>query len=91
VKTFISVAKTAEEKRVLSRLKGRSNDTTSSAPSLPTCNGNNNNRLLKRTLQPVGHCDHCKREHLGPNDLCWKAHPELVLDDVKKKRAETAA
>jgi hypothetical protein len=91
VKTFISVAKTAEEKRVLSRLKGRSNDTTSSAPSLPTRNGNNNNRPLKRTPQPVGHCDHCKREHPGPNDLCWKAHPELVPDDVKKKRAETAA
>ncbi|EAT80979.2 hypothetical protein SNOG_11271 [Parastagonospora nodorum SN15] len=90
-KTFISVAKSAEEKRVLSRLKSRSNnDATPSAPSLPTRNRNNNNHP-KRTPQPVGHCDHCKKEHPGPNDLCWKAHPELVPDDVKKKRAETAA
>jgi hypothetical protein len=70
VKTFISVAKTAEEKRVLSRLKGCSNDTTSSAPSLTTRNSKNNNRPLKRTLQLVGQCDHCKKEHLGPNNLC---------------------
>jgi hypothetical protein len=89
VKTFISVAKSAEEKRVLSRLKGRgNNDATPSALSLLT---SNNNKRPKRTHQPVGHCDHCKKKHLGPNDLCWIAHPELVLDDVKKKRAETAA
>jgi hypothetical protein len=89
VKTFISVAKTAEENRVLTRLKGRGNstDTTPSALSLLT---RNNNRPPKRTPQPIGRCDHCRREHLGPN-LCWKAYPELIPDDVKKKRAETAA
>jgi len=88
VKTFISVTKTAEEKRVLSRLKGRSNDNTPSAPCLPT---RNNNRPPKRTPQPIGHCDHCRREHPGPNDLCWKARPELIPDDAKKKRADTTA
>ncbi|KAI1509284.1 Reverse transcriptase domain protein [Pyrenophora tritici-repentis] len=93
VKTFLSVSKQAEEKRVLTRLNGRGNgnnsnqNSTSTPSSLPT----RNNNQQKRTPQPVGMCDHCKREHPGPNELCWKLHPSLTPDNVKKRTADNAA
>ncbi|KAI0603704.1 hypothetical protein TUN205_12073, partial [Pyrenophora tritici-repentis] len=49
-------------------------NSTPTPSSLPT----RNNNQQKRTPQPVGMCDHCKREHPGPNELCWKLHPSLT-------------
>ncbi|KAG9382449.1 rve domain containing protein [Pyrenophora tritici-repentis] len=76
VKTFLSVSKQAEEKRVLTRLNGRGNgnnsnqNSTSTPSSLPTRNNNQQKR---------------------PNELCWKLHPSLTPDNVKKRTADNAA
>ncbi|KAG9386116.1 hypothetical protein A1F94_002866 [Pyrenophora tritici-repentis] len=93
VKTFLSVSKQAEEKRVLTRLNGRGNGNNSNQNSTPTPSSlpTRNNNQQKRTPQPVGMCDHCKREHPGPNELCWKLHPSLTPDNVKKRTADNAA
>jgi hypothetical protein len=32
-------------------------------------------------------CNYCNREHTGLNKLCWIAHPELMPDSERRKRA----
>ena len=92
VKAFLTVAKQAEEKRVLTRLS-KNGKKPATTPTLATSSapGRNNNGQPKRVPTTVGMCNHCQREHAGPNEKCWKAHPELTPDSIKKRNQETAA
>ncbi|KAI1527942.1 hypothetical protein PtrSN001A_009204 [Pyrenophora tritici-repentis] len=54
VKTFLSVSKQAEEKRVLTRLNGRGNGNNSNQNSTPPSLTTRNSTQQKRTHQPVG-------------------------------------
>lgn len=94
VKAFTTIAKQNEEKRVLSRINSRNNQATGSQNSnsvtAPPSRPSNNNSGTS-TLKPTGFCNHCQKEHQGPNKLCWFAHPELMPPHIKKKREESAA
>jgi hypothetical protein len=89
VKTFLTISKQQEEQRALARLNGQRALTASfaatpsmllsapaPAPSTSTYKG--------RNPKPIGMCNHCKREHTGPNELCWFAHPELMPERRKR-------
>jgi hypothetical protein len=90
VKAFLTVTKQAEEKRVLSRLNktGNSNNTTPTKPAFPSRNSNPGTRRIPAAISM---CNPCKKEHAGPNDKCWIAHPELMPDGIKKRNQEAAA
>jgi hypothetical protein len=91
VKSFLTVAKQDEEKRVLSCINNRgtnsNSNSTPAALSLLICNSNNQ----QRTPAVATMCDHCMKEHVGANKKCWSAHPELMPVNVKKCYAENAA
>jgi hypothetical protein len=76
---------------VLSRINNRGTDSNSNstlaAPSLPTRNSNKQQRALAVATM----CDYCMKEHVGANEKCWNAHPELMPIHVKKRYAENAA
>jgi hypothetical protein len=90
VKAFLTVTKQAEEKRVLSHLNktGNGNNTTPTKPAFPSRNSNPGTRCIPAA---IGMCNHCKKEHAGPNDKCWIAHLELMPDGIKKRNQEAAA
>jgi hypothetical protein len=99
VNTFLTISKQEEEKRILARIKSRNSyrdNKTNLAPNATSsgeANGNNNSTRKPRAL--MGYCSNCNRKHPGPNEACWKAHPELKPANVKrgaiaKKTAEAA-
>jgi hypothetical protein len=77
VKSFLSITKQAEEKRVLSRLNQNNSQPTP-------------RQIGPRPPKPFGFCKPCGKEHTGPNEDCWIAHPELMPPYIKKKRDEAA-
>jgi hypothetical protein len=77
VKTFLTVTKQAEEKRVLDRINKNNNKPASQQKGKQTAP--EATRKSKFVF-----CKHCEREHLGANDKCWIAHPELRPDPSKR-------
>ncbi|PZD25796.1 hypothetical protein A1F97_10987, partial [Pyrenophora tritici-repentis] len=82
VKTFLSVSKQAEEKRVLTRLNGRGNGNNSNQNSTPTPSSlpTRNNNQQKRTPQPKLH------PSLTPDNV-----KKRTADNAAKKAAAAAA
>jgi hypothetical protein len=92
VKTFLMISKQKEEQQVLTQLNGQHTTVTATtvvhaSPSINSATTPAPSTYKGRTPKPIGMCDHCNREHTGPNELCWIAHPELMPDSQRRKRA----
>ncbi|KAF1830851.1 hypothetical protein BDW02DRAFT_506637 [Decorospora gaudefroyi] len=98
VKTFTTVSKEKEEKRVLQRLGQQkpNNNKSQSTPAtaavtatLPTRTTN-----LPTTpwtpRQPKILCTHCEKEHIGGIAGCWKLYPNLIPENMRQQRAASA-
>lgn len=89
VKTFTTIAKQQEEKRVRDRLN-RSTPLATQATTLPLQSKaaqSDGTRPAKQTSL----CTHCNKEHIGGTEQCWKAHPELMPEYIKKRMAAKSA
>ncbi|KAI1544902.1 rve domain containing protein, partial [Pyrenophora tritici-repentis] len=78
--------KQREEQRVLAR---RPRNQPAATPIVKPTDNTITQALPRNSIPKTvkGMCNHCQREHSGPNEACWKLHPELVPDWIKKSRA----
>lgn len=81
VKSFTTIAKQQEEKRILSRIADRQR--TSNNKPLQSSKS-----TTKTERQPTAWCDHCKKDHTGGSAKCWTVHPELRPEKHKKRDEE---
>ncbi|KAF2822730.1 hypothetical protein CC86DRAFT_385644 [Ophiobolus disseminans] len=95
VKTFTTISKEKEEKRVMQRLTQKPNDNTSQSTA-PTVTATLPTRpATPQTTTwtprpPKTLCTYCNKEHVGGPAGCWKLYPRLMPDSIRQQRAANA-
>jgi hypothetical protein len=97
VKTFTTISKEKEEKRVMQRLGQKPNNnrpqstasTATATATLPTRTATQQTTTWT-PRPPKALCTHCNKEHVGGLAGCWKLHPHLMPDSIRQQRAANA-
>jgi hypothetical protein len=96
VKTFTTISKEKEEKRVLQRLSNQTTNDNTSQSTAPTATATLPTRPATPQTTPWTPrppktlCTHCNKEHVGGLAGCWKLYPHLMPDSIRQQRAANA-